>query len=196
MPTIKRIYCLQCKYPKVTCVCDAVTTIILPIKVIVLQHKKEKLHSKNTIRLACLVSPSIQVINTTVVTETNQLLADLDINHAVVLYPSSQSKAIEGIGEKRNQIHTIILIDGSWKQAYSIWQSFPKLRSFAQIHFEFPPQKQYEIRKSKKTYQLSSIEALSYSIATLTKIDTSAYGLVFAKMQERWRKIHSQRSGS
>jgi DTW domain-containing protein YfiP len=190
----KRIYCLHCHYPEVTCVCDAISIIDLPIKVIVLQHKKESLHAKNTIKLACLVSPTIKVISTATPKLIDQAIVDADSDHTLVVYPSPKSKPIENIQSKqngKNNIKTIILLDGSWKQAYSIWQSFSSLHSFEHVHFTSPPQRQYDIRKSKQIFHLSSIEALSYAVSTLCDIDTRAYSSALLKMQSFWpQNIH------
>lgn len=190
--TSKRLYCAHCDYPSSTCVCSAIGSIQLPISVIILQHKKEVFHAKNTIRLACLVSPSIRVISTALCEQVNNTLTSLDANNTAVIYPSNESKAIENNQHLYKNIKTLIFLDGSWKQAYSIWREFPLLQRFMQMHFKSAPPKQYSIRKSKKEHQLSSIEALSYSISIVTKIDTSEYLSALAKMQKYWPNIDSK----
>jgi DTW domain-containing protein YfiP len=140
------------------------------------------------------VSPAIRVISTEFTDEISYTIANLDTKYTLILYPSPESTAIENVRDAHSEIKTIILLDGSWKQAYSIWQSFPTLRTFTAVHFDSPPLKQYGIRKSKKTYQLSSIEALSYSVSTLTNIDTSAYAIALAKMKHHWHNIKNERA--
>lgn len=189
-----RIYCTKCQYPQVTCVCGAVTHLDLTINVVVLQHEKEAGHAKNTIKLACLVSPSIQLVSTSSRSQVNEVLEELSADCTLVLFPSSHSKSVESIAAKENDIKTIIIIDGTWKQAYSIWQKYPKLHNFTQGHFDSLPRKAYRIRKSKKDYQLSSIEALGYCISLISKVDTSSYDRALNQMQIYWDKYKSDHS--
>ena len=184
--SMPRLYCDQCRYPRNTCLCQFVEPIELPVRVIVIQHGKEASHAKNTIRLAKLVSPQIEVVNTDEEDVVNNLLAMLIQDNSLLVYPSESSSPIEEINLHNQLFDTIIILDGSWRQAYSIWQSFPKMRKLQQVHFKNPPTQKYRIRKSKKQSQLSSIEALAYSVDVLTKIDTSAYLQIFEHMQERW----------
>ncbi|MDU0353336.1 DTW domain-containing protein [Paraglaciecola aquimarina] len=42
----KRKQCHNCYYPEVTCVCQWLSPIISPLRIIILQHPKEATHAK------------------------------------------------------------------------------------------------------------------------------------------------------
>lgn len=193
---MSRQYCKQCAYPASTCVCEAIESIILPFRVIILQHEKESKHAKNTARLAKLVSPGIEIVRLCNQFNINELADSIDRPNAIVLYPNDTSVTLEdykmGIKESEAsnpyslQRVTLILIDASWRQAYGIWQQHTWLKDLVHCHLGEVPSKQYMIRKSKKPYQLSTIEALAHSVEILSGISGQPYLHIFTYMQRYW----------
>lgn len=198
---MNRQYCEQCAYPKQTCVCAAVEPLTLPIRVIILQHEKEGKHAKNTARLAKLVSPDIEIVKLSDTYSIKILVNSIVVANALVLYPNDTSIALEGYTQahikniRKSKMSTepltLILIDASWRQAYGIWQQHTWLKKFRHCHFANLPNKQYVIRKSKSSHQLSTIEALAYSVEIICGISGQAYLDIFNYMQEYWA-IHQK----
>ena len=184
----KRPYCQTCHYPMVTCVCSAITHVQLPIEVTVIQHKQETNHPKNTIRLASLVSPSIEVFRSDLIDDITQHLDSLDKQSTLVVYPSPASEPLESYSDQKHTITTVVLLDGTWGQAFALWNKFELLKSFRNVHFEQAPEQQYRMRKSKKQYQLSSIEALAYTLNTIVAIDSQPYLNALQCLNKHWTR--------
>ena len=193
---MKRQYCQRCAYPTITCVCKAIDKVILPIRVVILQHEKESKHAKNTARLAKLASPEIEIVKLTNSIAHADLISSIDRTTAIVLYPNNSSITLESYKKKiislqlnAEHLHekvTLILIDASWRQAYGIWQQNTWLKDLTHCHFGKVPEQRYLIRKSKKTHQLSTIEALAQSVEILCGISGQAYISLFIYMQKYW----------
>lgn len=163
----------------------------LPCEVIVIQHVKEAQHAKNTLRLAALVAPSIEVLSSSN-EEAMQAMQDrLQTKLAYVIYPTASSRAVEKITIDKNDIKNVslILLDGSWRQAYAIWSSHAWLRSLNTLSFENPPVSQYEIRKAHEDYQLSTIEALAYSLESMFSINSMPFYKALDTMQDHWQHV-------
>lgn len=195
---MKRQYCEKCEYPLATCVCKAIVKVVLPFRVVILQHEKESKHAKNTARLAKLISPEIEIVVLTKGYEINELVSSIKMTNAVLLYPNETSTSLESFNIKSVQSRsntgylyneiTLILIDASWRQAYGIWQQHTWLKDLPHCHFGEVPEKQYEIRKSKKSHQLSTIEALAESIEILCGISGKPYISLLNHMQRYWAR--------
>lgn len=182
----KRTYCNNCHYPTSTCVCDAIENIDLPIEILVIQHKNEAKHAKSTIKLAVLVTPSIEVISTSNEEHLIKRINQLDPATTVVLYPTQNSYALETINTNLNKISTMILLDGTWKQVYGMRRKYQVLNQFNCIHFNNPPQQQYDIRSSDKSYQLSSIEALAHAVKLTCGVNPSSYYKALERLKDNW----------
>ncbi|OOE89867.1 DTW domain-containing protein [Salinivibrio sharmensis] len=155
-------YCSYCHKAHAICICDAITKIDNPNPVILLQHPDEVSHPKNS---ACLLSLSLQHCVTLVGEDFSQhpqlnaLLADPDITYAV-LYPGENAMALsEMTARDANAKQGIILLDGTWKKAYKIYQLSTNLQVLPSISIDACAPSHYQIRKSRKPGALSTLEA-------------------------------------
>ncbi len=187
-----REYCKSCSYPLTTCVCHAINQIELPLSVVVIQHHKEISHAKNTVRLAKLVSPCLQIIDARDSVSISKLSNQTDAN-TILLYPNENSRSLEEFADENvtlgKSIDQLILIDGTWKQAHGIWKRYRLDEHLPSVHFSNSVQKTYKIRASKKGFQLSTLEALAYSVSVLTKLDVSPYHNILDAMQAHWPEV-------
>lgn len=203
---MSRLYCQSCLFPLRTCLCDSCEAVFIPLTVMILQHPKEVCHPKNTARLAKLLDPNIQLLNTEDSGNTSEVLSKLKTGTSAVLYPSDISIGLENYAALFNTTHshkvlkaapsntkidTLILLDGSWRQAYALYMSFDQLKKFHHFHFDKPPSKQYAFRCSKKSYQLSTIEALAYALKLLANVDSSPFLKILAARRKFWQTVTS-----
>ena len=185
----KRPQCPECHYPLITCICGQVQKVDTSKRIIILQHKLEAGHAKNTVRLLQLISPNIEVIKTK---NTNQLdVLNLKVENTALVYPSKVSIGIEELkqGHELEEIENLIFIDASWRQAYGIWQANKWLHQYKQLHFNVPPQSRYLIRMSKKDYQLSTLEAVAYSLSVLSATPMAPFYSTLDALQNHWTKF-------
>jgi len=191
-----RPYCADCSYPLKTCLCDNIAPIDVPIQVFIVQHAKESDHPKNTARLAALCSPNINIVRTDDSKAMARLSLECSIVSSALLFPSEGSIALEAHQNALSQrLDTLVIIDGSWRQAYAILQKFSWLQSLHAYHFTHSPSTQYRIRHTKFAQGLSTLEATAYAISALYKTDVTPLYAIQKAMQDNWRgPIEHQRN--
>lgn len=180
--------CSRCAYPLSTCVCDSVIGCELPCKITVLQHRKESKHAKNTVRLAKLIAPDIEIILDDVECLKNGEFA-AKLKDAILIYPNPHSNVL--LKHDLESKHTLedthlLFIDATWKQAHGIWKRHPLLSTLDSYHLELSEMPEYTIRKAKRTNYLSTIEAIAYCTEILFGQDKHPYLSLLARMQSNW----------
>ncbi|AZL84428.1 DTW domain-containing protein [Aliivibrio salmonicida] len=101
----------------------------------------------------------------------NQLLAQDDYLHQV-LFLDSESKAINGQKIDSDQKQRIILLDGTWKKAYKMWQLSTNLHGLPKVHLDTELSGNYRVRKAPKDNALSTAEA-GYHVLSQLDLDGS-----------------------
>lgn len=164
----KRHYCQTCHYPQATCLCAVVKPVVSKHQIVILQHPSETTHAKGSVRLVglCMDEARVEVGETT--EDFAQLKQDLLIqnNACYLVYPRENAVAVESMG-KQDQPLTLILLDASWKKAYKLLMLNPWLSDLPCIGFNQLPPSQYQIRKSSKSYSLSTLESVVYCLNNL-----------------------------
>lgn len=189
-----RLYCQQCRYPESTCICSYINTVDTSLDIVVIQHEKEALHAKNTARLISLCIPTSRTVLTNDVQAMSSLARECSFAHTALIYPSDTSMSIERTARTRlTQFSTLLLIDGSWKQAYGIVKKNPWLETLPAFHFTSAPGSNYDIRHTKLAHALSTLEATAYAISCLEKTDVSALYEAQRALQQCWRGPRSHR---
>lgn len=105
--------------------------------------------------------------------ELNGLLCESGVEH-VILYPSEKSTDIQAfkqvqVPDRRlgdDKKLRVILLDGTWKKAFKMWQVSSNLRDLTCIHLPTDLQGNYRIRKAPSSNSLSTVEA-GYHILSL-----------------------------
>ena len=183
-----RLYCDRCGYPKNTCICDYINEINVSLNITVIQHDKEAQHAKNTVKLLTLCIPDTRIVLANNSYDMTTLSKQCNDKHCALIYPSEASKAIENITDSTaNEIKTLILIDGSWKQAFGIIKKNPWLENLPAFHFSDAPVSNYLIRHTSVDNALSTLEATAYAISCLKKTDVSALYKAQTALQQNWR---------
>ncbi len=200
---MSRQYCAACGFPEKVCLCHSISKIYHCPKISILQHPKETGHSKNTAKLIGLVIPNATIYVGHLPADFDNAQKHTNALNTTLIYPSALStpiesastilKHVEGSEDKELKALTLahehlILLDGSWRQAYALWQSNPWLHGLQAHHFDTPPNRQYNIRRSKKNHQLSTLEALAYSLDVLYKIDPRPLQNALAGLKSHWLK--------
>ncbi|MCW8093408.1 tRNA-uridine aminocarboxypropyltransferase [Alteromonas sp. ASW11-130] len=190
-----RSYCSMCHFPASTCLCAHISRTPCPLSIVVLQHNNEAGHAKNTVRLLKLAMPEIRVITGRTPSDFTDIALEVTSGQSGVIYPTENSTALEEY-EKRGEptlLKQLIFIDGSWPQAYGIWQANTWLHALPQFHFNDAPKSEYEIRHVRMKNSLSTLEAVSYAISTITATDTSPLLKLQLAFQQKWRSPKSHR---
>lgn len=177
---MSRALCQQCQRPLRACICAFIVKIENHIPVIVLQHPSEVTQSKGTVRLLEQSLTQCQVIvgeNFDDCQELKYCLQNYKDN-VVLLYPSEQAisltKLTNTIIKENNiassqeiEIKCIIVLDGTWKKAYRMFMSNPRLADLRHIVLPEGIASLYQIRKTKKDNALSTLEACCHALSLL-----------------------------
>ncbi|MBD1575518.1 MULTISPECIES: tRNA-uridine aminocarboxypropyltransferase [Vibrio] len=201
-------YCLQCGKAKLACICQWITPIFAQTQLVILQHPSETKRPMGSAKILtlslkdclCFVGEDFSKHP-----QLNTLLSEPNVNTAV-LYPSDSSLAIEDwlllLGQSRmlskqdkqspaqmtgtEQSVTkqrLILLDGTWKKAYKMWQLSSNLHHLTKVQLSADVMGNYRIRKAPSSQHLSTLEAGCYALQVLEPyIDFSSLIYCFEKM--------------
>jgi DTW domain-containing protein YfiP len=157
-------YCLKCGKAKKACICSWIKTINTNIELIILQHPTEVNRAKGTAKILSLSLANSHCFvgeNFTQHNELNNLLAENQVS-TFVLFPSEHSEIVSPkLTENRrldNKIR-IILLDGTWKKAFKIYQLSENLHALPCLRLPQSMNGNYKIRKAPKKNSLSTVEA-------------------------------------
>lgn len=192
-----RDHCADCGYPAATCLCEAIDTVHNKTEVIILQHPSEATHAKNTVKLLQLSLANISVFtgkNANDFIELVNYLASKPLNTAV-LYPSEHSKELPTAHYQKEslRLERLLFIDGSWKQAYGIWKNNPWLNDYPFYKLNLAIEGQYHIRKSKRAFGFSTLEAVAHTLKQTEKVDPEPLFNLLTAFTEQWESFIQSR---
>jgi len=183
-----RPYCQHCQYPTATCICASIAPVSTGLKIDILQHPSEQNAAKNTARLARLCVSSLDIWpgeSPEDFTEVRASIAQSKVQ-PIVLYPSELAQPLTALKRRTPANTRVILLDGTWRKAYKIWQLNPWLWDFTHVKLSQQTGR-YRIRKAPGAGQLSTLEALTYCIQALDPtINTTPLFDCFDAMQSHF----------
>lgn len=167
-----REVCPSCGRPRVVCICAHIHPIETRTRVIVLQHPRESEVPINTIRIARLVVPSMQLFVGVEFDQDRALDAALsDPGHPpILLFPGPNARDLRT--EPPTHPVSLVLVDGTWSQAARLVRRNPRLRSLPQYAFVPSAPSNYRIRREPHEQFVASIEALA---EVLTLLEPSGF---------------------
>lgn len=180
----QRAYCKRCQYPQPACICHAVVEISCNSQITILQHPSEVAAAKNTARLLKLAIPTTQIWVGE--TEEDFLLAKAAILNSTlpvhVIYPSDNANVWGPDTPLTIQPRHFVLLDGTWKKAYKLWQLNTWLHALPPISI-CGVISGYQIRKAPKASCLSTLEAAAVCLTTGEAINCDALLALFEARQ-------------
>lgn len=182
-----RSYCSQCSFPQSTCLCPHINAIASPVELVILQHSKEVTHAKNTARLVSLCVEKTTVYSGIHTYDFNTAQTHIEQSVAALLYPGENSQPVESVAFSNHPPSLLILLDGSWSQAYALYQRLGWLHHLPQWHFTHAPPSAYRIRHTAREYSLSTLEAAAYALQVGYGVDSRPLHQLQQAMQEQWR---------
>lgn len=165
-------YCSQCGKSRKACICQWIVPLANEVELIILQHTSEEHRPLGTARILnlslnyciCLIGEDFsnnEALNT--------LLEDSAYQH-FILYPSEQSLCLSElatVGETADKKIRLILLDGTWKKAYKMWQLSTNLHAIPTVKLPEDLQGHYTIRKAPSNNSLSTVEAGFHALSVM-----------------------------
>ena len=177
---MSRVVCQQCQRPVKACICAFTANIDNHIPVIVLQHPSEVTQSKGTVGLLKQSLAKCQVIIGENFDDCQKFKSCLEEyqDNIVLLYPSEQAAPLTQVVNNSDnidqaamleecEVKCIIVLDGTWKKAYRMFMSNPRLADLRHIVLPEGIASLYQIRKTKKANALSTLEACCHALSLL-----------------------------
>ncbi|WP_192890207.1 tRNA-uridine aminocarboxypropyltransferase [Vibrio bathopelagicus] len=164
-------YCRQCSKALKACICQWVMPLESNVELIILQHPSEEHRPMGTARILSLsLKNSVTLVGEDFSenTQLNELLADEQYQH-VILYPSEHSVSVESATCPSKKLR-VILLDGTWKKAFKMWQVSSNLHALNTVHLPKDLKGNYRIRKAPSENSLSTVEA-GYHLLSLLESD-------------------------
>ncbi|MDH5392914.1 MAG: DTW domain-containing protein [Gammaproteobacteria bacterium] len=166
-----RSYCYQCQRVKEACFCHDVIQIDNAVSVIVLQHADESRINKGSAVIAKLSLKNYQCWQGEDFSHhaaLNQLL-DAAAGEICLLYPDKGAQALplSDPGPAGEKIKYLIVIDATWRKAKKIWSLSTNLHRLTRFKLGADIKSNYRIRKVPEDGYVSTIEAITYSLAAL-----------------------------
>ena len=181
--TNKRSYCKNCGFPQSVCLCADVRPIVNRTRVIILQHPSERKIAKNTARLLQIGLTHCTLVVGETASDFAPLRTSLSANSAV-LYPSPSSMPLSPDSSPILPPESLIMLDGTWRKAYKLWQLNDWLHALPAYHLDNPPAGIYQ-RKAKQASQLSTLEACNLALHALEQTPTdNLLSLLKARQQK------------
>jgi DTW domain-containing protein YfiP len=181
----RRTACSNCLRPPGQCMCNSVVTLDNRLAVLVLQYPREQYGLLNSARL---VSMALQNCVLRVGLSWRNLSQALgkaaEPSRWGVLYLGSgtRGKGWGSITDKKNnpvpwspQFDGIVVLDGSWKQAKSLWWRNPWLLKIKRIVLH---PKHGSLRRQAKREALSTAEAVALALEMLGEESNTCRSLV------------------
>ncbi|MDO6499574.1 tRNA-uridine aminocarboxypropyltransferase [Photobacterium sanguinicancri] len=187
-------YCEQCGKAKKACICKWIQTIDAKTQLCILQHPSEVNRAIGTARILSLSLANSAMFVGEDFSQHEALNALLDdpTRDVWLVYPSDTSTAITELAAREQNVTqtekslTLILLDGTWKKAYKMWQLSTNLHTLPTVNLDNVSSGNYRIRKSPREAGVSTVEAGYLALTALegNKTDFTPLLATFNRMIE------------
>lgn len=177
-------YCPNCGKSRKACLCSYIEPLISEVELIILQHPTEENRPLGTARILSLSLANCHRLvgeDFSHHPQLNAMLAEPDVHH-FVLYPGPQAQEAASLMTASaipKGKYRIILLDGTWRKAYKIWQLSQNLQALPTLALPAHLQGDYRIRKAPSDNSLSTVEA-GYHILSMLQPERDFRPLLMA----------------
>ncbi|XP_065189314.1 tRNA-uridine aminocarboxypropyltransferase 2-like [Sycon ciliatum] len=169
----RRVVCRRCIRPQTVCICAH-----LPekrhrcdTKVLVLQHPREEIRGLRTVPIleACLAEGCVKVVRSKRFPVGRFEAVDLALQQpdTLVLYPAKQAIDISLAAAPTSPPRTLIVLDGTWKQAKGLYVQNERLRNIPAVSLSSTQTSAYIIRTQPTDTALSTLESAALALSIL-----------------------------
>uniref|UniRef100_A0A224YC87 tRNA-uridine aminocarboxypropyltransferase n=1 Tax=Rhipicephalus zambeziensis TaxID=60191 RepID=A0A224YC87_9ACAR len=177
-PPPKRDLCNKCRRPPSVCWCCSLpaTPVAISSKVYILQHPGEVKRNLSTAPMleAALSSERCIILRGRRFSRERygaleSVLADPPLADTILLYPGPEAKDVQSLDtvQQRGHGYNIVVLDGTWSQARSLFFNSPQLHSLQQVQVNASQASHYVIRTQPTSECLSTVETVAYALAAL-----------------------------
>jgi DTW domain-containing protein YfiP len=189
--------CEVCRRPRAVCVCDRVVSFPTQRRVLILQHPREQdeLLGSAQIVLACL--PKAQLVIGLSWRNLGHALSqeDVDPRKWAVLFPDKEADGNQvtsrrGTVLNAGDLEGIIVLDGTWSKAKSLWWRNPWLNKLNRMSLEPKQPSIYgRLRAEPRREYVSTLESVGAALTNCGESEEVEKGLsrIFRTLMQRVR---------
>lgn len=171
----KRPLCNRCSRPLGVCWCSSLEChrVQTSCKVVILQHPHEEKRCLRTAPILQAGLPKGAYVEAKgkrfSFSRFPYLEEILSNDNSILMYPGEKAIGLEGLPplSKEQPPYNIIIIDGTWQQAKSIYHNCRHLHSLRQVKLSGKYISEYVIRTQPTEDALSTVETAAIALATL-----------------------------
>lgn len=162
--------CEDCMMRFELCICTNIeeckNKLDVKTRIVVLMHHRERNLTTNTARLAARIMPRCEIRMRGVPDaplDTHGIIEE--DRQALLLYPSSKAQDLnQDFVKQFNKPITLIVPDGSWRQASKVHHREPFLKDVPHVSFAHDAPTKYALRREPKAHGLATFEAIARAL--------------------------------
>jgi DTW domain-containing protein YfiP len=161
-----RSVCERCRRPLSVCFCKDITPIETKTRVVILQHPRERDVGIGTARIA-RISLAGALLRSDVDFSSDPVVRDLlAAGNAYILFPGDDAIDVETANF--SSPITLLVLDGTWKQAQKLLKANPALAALPRLRLT-PAQPSFydQIRREPAEHCVATIEAIAHVLGHL-----------------------------
>lgn len=172
-PPTKREQCLRCRRPMTVCWCPFLPREPIHIKstIVILQHPGEE---KRCLRTAPMLEYSLPEENFILLKGRRfssggnaKLRTIFSSPNTILFYPGEEAVGLETLSVDPSIAYNIIILDGTWPQAKSLYANSEELREVKRVQINSKVTSVYVIRTQPTEKALSTVETAAEALAIL-----------------------------
>lgn len=146
--------------------CGTVTPLRNRTHVHVIQHPREQRKAIGTLRLVRLGLERVSVEVNRPHEGAPSRLAEAPREGIALLYPSPGARLVGSLAPHERPT-TLVVLDGTWHQARTLYRNNPWLAEVPHVALEPPEPSRYRIRREPERHFLSTVEAIMATLGAL-----------------------------
>ena len=161
--------CRRCWMETSQCICSLLPRIQTNTRIVIVMHWRESCRSSNTGRLAHLVltNSEIRLRASPLCSFDSEGMLD-PAHQAYILFPAEEAIELSGaLVPQDNKGLTLVVPDGSWRQARRTWRHERSLSSLQPVKLPQSTRSIYHLRKSPSAGHLCTYESIARALDIL-----------------------------
>lgn len=168
--TVRRVTCVRCLRPQVSCLCALARPTAHRAEVLVLQHPQEQRQAKNSVALLRMSLARCEVV-------VGERFAPVELDamlhrsgrHTLLLYPvATAAPAPSTVRSTPAAPLRLVVLDATWRKSLRMLLEHPALAALPRLSLDAPAPTRYRaIRAARRADHVSTLEATVQALVTL-----------------------------
>lgn len=157
-------HCHRCLRPMIDCFCDAIPQIENRTNILILQHRRERQHRFNTVRI---VERALQNCQVLIGYKEDFTSMELPFTRQVgLLYPGSDARYLSEVPPS-DMPSQLVILDGTWNHTKTFVRGIPSIRDLPRFRLRPATAGRYRIRLEPDLQSLSTLEATVMALESM-----------------------------